>query len=76
MLVAQYVPSMIGLHTSSAIPGPGNTSANMTRNNGMTLDDRQGIRRSPLLFDLCHDIDGSAPWIIEAFLDEGIGLPF
>jgi hypothetical protein len=32
--------------------------------------------KPPLFLELCHDIGGLALRIVEALLDEGIGLPF
>jgi hypothetical protein len=48
----------------------------MNRANSTTLDAKCGMRGPPLLLDLCHDVNGLALRIIEAFLNESIGLPF
>ena len=75
MLVAQYVPSMMGLQGSSAAAAVSDPASMMTASSGAGgLGNRAG--RSPLLLELCHDIGGLALRVVEAFLDEGAGLLF
>jgi hypothetical protein len=65
MLVAQYVPSIMGLQGSSAAAAAVNDPASMM------------IASSGALFlELCHDICGIILRIVETLLNESAGLPF
>src|SRR5258705_13681856 len=75
MLVAQYVPSMIGLQGSSAATAASDpASMTVAGSRAGSLKDLAG--RSPLFLELCQDICGIILRVVETLLNESAGLLF
>ena len=75
MLVAQYVPSMMGLQGSSAATAVSDpASMTIAGSRDGSLKDLAG--RSPSFLELSHDIGGIILRVVQALLNESTGLLF